>query len=125
MKIKDTNMQLLLNNIHKSINIDSMRISSRSNKEYQIEKSENDIDIKHQYDIEMPDNFCNLSEAEVINDISRTLNEKLSLWIKPNKYYVTLLMENNYFIEKDGLILNMIYNDDMFKVSILVGTQNE
>lgn len=125
MKINQKNMEKVLNELHKSINVD-YKLTSKSDKIYKVGMIEDNLFVEKQFDIEIKidaslrkKNFDTWTN-NVIQPVGNVFIEKLNKYIQ-DKEYITFLTNNKLFIEKDGLILNMIYNNDMFKISLLIG----
>ena len=125
MKINQKNMEKVLNELHKSINVD-YKLTSKSDKIYKVGMIEDNLFVEKQFDIEIKidaslrkKNFDTWTN-NVIQPVGNVFIEKINKYIQ-DKEYITFLTNNKLFIEKDGLILNMIYNNDMFKISLLIG----
>lgn len=125
MKINQKNMEKVLNELHKSINVD-YKLTSKSDKIYKVGMIEDNLFVEKQFDIEIKidaslrkNNFDTWTN-NVIQPVGNVFIKKLNKYIQ-DKEYITFLTNNKLFIEKDGLILNMIYNNDMFKISLLIG----
>ena len=125
MKINQKNMEKVLNELHKSINVD-YKLTSKSDKIYKVGIIEDNLFVEKQFDIKIKidaslrkKNFDTWTN-NVIQPVGNVFIEKLNKYIQ-DKEYITFLTNNKLFIEKDGLILNMIYNNDMFKISLLIG----
>ena len=125
MKINQKNMEKVLNELHKSINVD-YKLTSKSDKIYKVGMIEDNLFVEKQFDIKIKidaslrkKNFDTWTN-NVIQPVGNVFIEKLNKYIQ-DKEYITFLTNNKLFIEKDGLILNMIYNNDMFKISLLIG----
>ena len=125
MKINQKNMEKVLNELHKSINVD-YKLTSKSDKIYKVGMIDNNLFVEKQFDIEIAidaslrkKNF-DVWINNVIQPVGNVFIEKLNKYIQ-DKEYITFLTDNNLFIEKDGLILNMTYNNYMFQISLLIG----